>query len=182
MAAFLLAVVVVFVALAFAWLYSSDETQERLSPITERPDVIGGMPLGPPLQFHHTEKQKTVVEAFKHAWKAYKAYAWGKDELKPISQDYNDWFNLGLTLVDALDTMWVMGLTKEFYEARDWVAKEMVIAQDKDVNLFETTIRVMGGLLSTYHLTRDEIFLERAVSCLVCELTYFEYAILTVST
>jgi len=122
------------------------------------------MPLGPPLQSEHTERQKAVVEAFKHAWKAYKAYAGSKDELLPISRDSNEWFNLGLTLVDALDTMWVMGLSEEFGEAREWVAEEMVIAQDKDVNLFETTIRVLGGLLSTYHLTQDELFLERAVS------------------
>ena len=66
--------------------------------------------------------------------------------------------------MDALDTMWVMGLSEEFGEAREWVAEEMVIAQDKDVNLFETTIRVLGGLLSTYHLSQDELFLERAVS------------------
>ena len=90
-------------------------------------------------------------------------YAWGKDELKPISRDSNEWFNLGLTLVDSLDTMWLMGLTKEFEEAREWVETEMVIAQDKDVNLFETTIRVLGGLLTTYHLTQDKMFLKKAV-------------------
>ena len=90
-------------------------------------------------------------------------YAWGKDELKPISRDSNEWFNLGLTLVDSLDTMWLMGLTKEFEEAREWVEEEMVIAQDKDVNLFETTIRVLGGLLTTYHLTQDKMFLNKAV-------------------
>ena len=61
--------------------------------------------------------------------------------------------------------MWVMGLSEDFGEAIEWVAEEMVIAQDKDVNLFETTIRVMGGLLSTYYLMQDELFLERAVSC-----------------
>ena len=137
-----------------------------IQPNKQRPQEMAGMPLGPPLQSKHTERQRAVVEAFKHAWRAYKAYAWGKDELKPISKDSNEWFNLGLTLVDALDTMWVMGLTEEFNEAREWVAKEMVVAQDKDVNLFETTIRVMGGLLSTYHLTQDELFLERAVSLL----------------
>ena len=125
---------------------------------------IGGMPRGPPLQSEHTQRQEEVIGAFKHAWKAYKMYAWGKDELRPISKKSNEWFNLGLTLVDALDTMWLMGLTEEFSEAREWVKKEMVIAQDKDVNLFETTIRVLGGLLSAFHLTNDTVFLDRAVS------------------
>lgn len=39
----------------------------------------------------------------------------------------------------------------------------MRIDQDVDVNLFECTIRVLGGLLSTYALTHDHLFLDRAV-------------------
>ena len=138
----------------------SDQFQKREGQVVE----VGGMPLGQPLQLKHTDRQKAVVEAFLHAWKAYKKYAWGKDELQPISKGSNEWFNLGLTLVDALDTMWLMGLSDEFEEARNWVEKEMIIGVDKDVNLFETTIRVLGGLLSTYHLTQDKLFFERAVS------------------
>ena len=125
----------------------------------------GGMKLGQPVEGNHSDRQKAVVGAFKHAWTAYKSFAWGKDELKPVSKSSNEWFNLGLTLVDSLDTMWLMGLKDEFYEAREWIQYEMNIAQDKDVNLFETTIRVLGGLLSTYHLTGDTLFLDKAVSC-----------------
>lgn len=122
------------------------------------------MKLGPPLQMEHNEQQQEIVKAFKHAWKAYKKHAWGMDELKPISHGHSTWFNLGLTIVDSLDTMWLMGLTDEFNEARDWVANKMVIEQDRDVNVFETTIRVLGGLLSAYHLSKDVIFLDKAVS------------------
>jgi len=46
----------------------------------------------------------------KHAWKGYKDYAWGHDHLKPISRQPHDWLHLGLTLIDALDTLWIMGL------------------------------------------------------------------------
>ena len=162
------AATVVLLAVAAPWLYqtynSSTETLNNTIPAHERPHEVGGMPRGPPLQSEHTQRQEEVIGAFKHAWKAYKMYAWGKDELRPISKKSNEWFNLGLTLVDALDTMWLMGLTEEFSEAREWVKKEMVIAQDKDVNLFETTIRVLGGLLSAFHLTNDTVFLDRAVS------------------
>lgn len=49
-------------------------------------------------------------EAFRHAWKGYKDFAWGHDELRPLSKSYNEWFGLGLTLIDALDTMWILGL------------------------------------------------------------------------
>ena len=51
----------------------------------------------------------------------------------------------------------------EFLEARDWVAKDMNVGVNKDVNLFECTIRVLGGLLSAYHLSQDQIFLDKAV-------------------
>ena len=51
-----------------------------------------------------------VRETFRHAWKGYKDFAWGHDELRPISKSYSEWFGLGLTLIDALDTMWILGL------------------------------------------------------------------------
>ncbi|XP_030581445.1 mannosidase, alpha, class 1B, member 1b isoform X2 [Archocentrus centrarchus] len=103
-----------------------------------------------------------VQEAFRHAWKGYKDFAWGHDELKPISKSYSEWFGLGLTLIDALDTMWILSLKEEFEEAKAWVAAELTFNKNVDVNLFETTIRILGGLLSTYHLTGDTLFLDKA--------------------
>ncbi|XP_006878467.1 PREDICTED: LOW QUALITY PROTEIN: mannosidase, alpha, class 1B, member 1 [Chrysochloris asiatica] len=108
------------------------------------------------------KRQKAVVDAFLHAWKGYRKYAWGHDELRPVSRSFVEWFGLGLTLVDALDTMWILGLTKEFEEARKWVSQKLQFQKDVDVNLFESTIRILGGLLSTYHLTGDSLFLEKA--------------------
>ena len=55
-----------------------------------------------------------------------------------------------------------MNLKTEFKEARDWVDNSLDFSIDKDVNLFETTIRVLGGLLSAYHLSKDNVFLEKA--------------------
>ncbi|XP_028571710.1 endoplasmic reticulum mannosyl-oligosaccharide 1,2-alpha-mannosidase isoform X3 [Podarcis muralis] len=108
------------------------------------------------------ERQMAVIEAFRHAWKGYKEFAWGHDELKPISKSFSEWFGLGLTLIDALDTMWIMGLKEEFKEARKWVATDLNFNKNVDVNLFESAIRILGGLLSTYHLTGDNLFLEKA--------------------
>ncbi|KAG7318234.1 hypothetical protein KOW79_017989 [Hemibagrus wyckioides] len=105
---------------------------------------------------------EAVREAFRHAWKGYKDFAWGHDELKPVSKSYTEWFGLGLTLIDALDTMWILGLKKEFEEARQWVATHLSFEKNVDVNLFESTIRILGGLLSSYHLTGDALFLEKA--------------------
>uniref|UniRef100_A0A665WCJ3 alpha-1,2-Mannosidase n=1 Tax=Echeneis naucrates TaxID=173247 RepID=A0A665WCJ3_ECHNA len=108
------------------------------------------------------DRLEAVREAFRHAWKGYKDHAWGHDELKPISKSFGEWFGLGLTLIDSLDTMWILGLKEEFGEARTWVEKELSFSKNVDVNLFETTIRVLGGLLSTYHLTGDQLFLDKA--------------------
>lgn len=105
---------------------------------------------------------EAVQQAFRHAWKGYKDFAWGHDELRPLSKSYSEWFGLGLTLIDALDTMWILGLKEEFEEARTWVATELTFNKNVDVNLFESTIRILGGLLSTYHLTGDTLFLDKA--------------------
>uniref|UniRef100_A0A3Q1FKD0 alpha-1,2-Mannosidase n=1 Tax=Acanthochromis polyacanthus TaxID=80966 RepID=A0A3Q1FKD0_9TELE len=105
---------------------------------------------------------EAVREAFRHAWKGYKESAWGHDELRPMSKSYSEWFGLGLTLIDALDTMWILELKEEFEEAKSWVATELSFNKNVDVNLFESTIRILGGLLSTYHLTGDTLFLDKA--------------------
>ena len=47
-----------------------------------------------------------------HAWKAYRTYAWGYDELQPLSKTPSSWFGLGLTIVDAIDTLYIMNMTK----------------------------------------------------------------------
>lgn len=108
-------------------------------------------------------RQKAVVEAFQHSWKGYKEYAWGHDNFKPISKTFYDWFALGLSIVDSLDTLYIMNLEDEFKEARDWIDKYLLYNQNRNVNLFEVTIRVLGGLLSSYHLSGDDMFLHKAV-------------------
>jgi endoplasmic reticulum Man9GlcNAc2 1,2-alpha-mannosidase len=128
-----------------------------------------------------TDRQRAVVEAMQHAWKGYKKFAWGHDHLKPISASYHDWFFLGLTIVDSVDTLYIMNLkngtlhTKilvsknlqimilEYAEAKEWISKNLRFDKNRDVNLFEVTIRVLGGLLSAYHLTAEKVFLDKAV-------------------
>jgi len=64
------------------------------------------------MQFNGPEnaRMEAVVEAFRHSWRAYRMYAWGHDELLPITKTYTEWFGVGLTLIDSLDTMYIMGL------------------------------------------------------------------------
>uniref|UniRef100_A0A0A9A537 alpha-1,2-Mannosidase n=1 Tax=Arundo donax TaxID=35708 RepID=A0A0A9A537_ARUDO len=98
-----------------------------------------------------------------HAWTSYVTYAWGQDELQPQSKSgVNSFGGLGATLVDSLDTLYIMGLKDEFQKARDWVAESLDFDKDCEASVFETTIRVVGGLLSAYDLSADKIFLEKA--------------------
>ncbi|KAF7974892.1 hypothetical protein HWV62_11037 [Athelia sp. TMB] len=111
-------------------------------------------------------KQEAVVNAFKHAWLAYERDAMGDDEYHPISKQGSNLTKaggIGYTVVDSIDTMLIMGLHDEHARARDWVANKMSFERDANFNTFETTIRVLGGLLAAYHLTGgDPIYLEKA--------------------
>ena len=101
---------------------------------------------------------KQVRSEFLDAWNAYKQYAWGHDELKPISRGYHDWSEnstLLMTPVDALDTMILMGLTDEADKTREYIDANLSFDQDIEVKNFEITIRLLGGLLSSYQLTGD---------------------------
>uniref|UniRef100_A0A8C5RMU7 alpha-1,2-Mannosidase n=1 Tax=Laticauda laticaudata TaxID=8630 RepID=A0A8C5RMU7_LATLA len=138
----------------------SPEPPSKKINLPGRPSAVASEDQKEPVPLN--KRQLAVIEAFHHAWKGYKEFAWGHDELKPISKTFNEWFGLGLTLIDALDTMWILGLKAEFKEAREWVAKELDFQKDVDVNLFESAIRILGGLLSTYHLSGDNLFLEKA--------------------
>ena len=105
-----------------------------------------------------------VRSEFLYAWNAYKQYAWGHDELKPLSNGYHDWYSKSLlmTPVDALDTMVLMGLTDEADKTREFIAKNLSFDQDIEVKNFEITIRLVGGLLSSYQMTGDHRLLDLA--------------------
>uniref|UniRef100_A0A0D9W944 alpha-1,2-Mannosidase n=1 Tax=Leersia perrieri TaxID=77586 RepID=A0A0D9W944_9ORYZ len=111
----------------------------------------------------NNQRREKVKEAMVHAWNSYVKYAWGMDELQPQSKNgINSFGGLGATLVDSLDTLYIMGLKDEFQRARDWVAESLSFDKDYDASVFETTIRVVGGLLSAYDLSGDKIFLDKA--------------------
>ena len=105
-----------------------------------------------------------VRQEFLHAWDGYKKYSWGHDELKPLSKSYRDWYSrpLLMTPVDALDTMILMHLTPQADEARELITSRLSFDQDIYVKNFEVTIRLLGGLLSSYQLSGDKRLLDLA--------------------
>eukprot|EP00903_Cladosiphon_okamuranus_P020635 g18945.t1 len=109
------------------------------------------------------ERAIKVKEAMQHAWKGYRDYAWGADELAPRGKKPKEsWGGMGVTLVDSLDTLWLMGMKDEFWEARKWVRDHLSYGRAAEVSVFETTIRELGGLLSAYDLSGDDVFKMKA--------------------
>jgi len=108
--------------------------------------------------------QKQVRAEFLHAWNGYKKYAWNHDDLKPLSKTYHDWYAepLLMTPVDALDTMIIMGLKAEADKTREHIARNLSFDKNIDVQNFEITIRLLGGLLSSYQMTGDKRLLNLA--------------------
>lgn len=100
------------------------------------------------------------------AWRNYRERAWGRDEIKPISGGFSSFplktHHLGLSLIEAMDTLWVMGLDAEFAEALAWVKTKLDFDVDGEVSVFETSIRLFGGLLSAHHACGDVVLLAKA--------------------
>ena len=100
------------------------------------------------------------------AWDNYRQHAWGKDEIKPISGGSSTFplkgHHLGLTLIEALDTLWVMGLDSRFQDGVDWARHNLDFAVDGEVSVFETSIRLVGGLLSAHHACGEPFLLAKA--------------------
>jgi mannosyl-oligosaccharide alpha-1,2-mannosidase len=118
------------------------------------------------------KRRDAVRAAAKEAFGAFWKSALGHDELAPASGTGRDDFGgIDATLIDSLDTLHLMGLTKEFENALLYLKKpdsnfrRLIRGErDKDVSVFETNIRVLGGLLSTYDLTGDPDVLDLAES------------------
>lgn len=171
---------IVFVFVTFAvWDRQSllREHEEEVSKLTEKVNQLQGQlrKIGDltstedtakdPLDLDpiNNQRREKVKDAMLHAWNSYVKYAWGQDELQPQSKNgVNSFGGLGATLIDSLDTLYIMGLEDEFRKAREWVASSLDFNKDYEASVFETTIRVVGGLLSAYDLSGDDIFLEKA--------------------
>mgnify|MGYP006142595269 FL=1 len=103
-----------------------------------------------------------IRSSMQYAFQAYMRDAWKSDEYMPIKKrGINTFGGKGLTIIDSLDTLYLMGLDTEFKSAKHFVVNEFHF--HGRINVFENNIRVLGGLLSAYSLTNDRIFLEKAI-------------------
>jgi hypothetical protein len=129
----------------------------------------GFLPLGSNVQFYDPSEhqhsffdhddwsgqREAVKEVFKTTWEGYEKYAWGLDEYHPLTRKGKNMVEggMGWIIVDALDTAIMMNLTSQVATAREWISTSLSYNANHDVNTFETTIRMLGGLLSAYYLS-----------------------------
>ena len=108
----------------------------------------------------------SVRQELLHCWHAYVRYAWGHDEVRPLSKQFRDWYEqpVLMTPVDALDALLVMGCTPQADSARELIVERLSFDRDDRVQVFEVTIRLLGGLLSGYQMTGDKRLLDLADS------------------
>ena len=126
---------------------------------------------------NNTRRRELVAEAIKAAYGAYREHAFGADEVRvrvrggsferPLRYEAESWGGDAenrqmLQLVDALDTLHLAGLDAEFDEAVAHVARSFRFRPSQPASVFETTIRVVGGLLSAHALSGRAVLLEKA--------------------
>lgn len=123
-------------------------------------------------------KLAEIKSVFLKSWDGYRDFAWRQDELSPSSGKFrNPFAGWGATLVDSLDTLWIMGLREEFEEAVKAVEKiDFSTAKRLDIPVFETTIRYLGGLLAAYDVSGHKypILLDKAVELAEVLMSVFD--------
>lgn len=119
--------------------------------------------------------QSSVKDVFTRCWEAYRKRAWLADEVAPLSGAAKNTFGgWAATLVDSLDTLWIMGMKDEFYKAVRALDKiDFTVSSEETINVFETTIRYLGGFISAYDLSGEKSLLKKAVE--MAEMLYVAF-------
>jgi hypothetical protein len=124
-----------------------------------------------------SKRKEEIIDAVRICWNAYREDAFGKDEYRPLTKDgynFGEYHSIGYILIDSLDTLLLTGLKDEFNEVRNWLIHNHTFNIDVDVSVFESNIRLVGGLLSTFVITEDIIFLWKAFDLAERLLSAFE--------
>ncbi|KAJ4321158.1 hypothetical protein N0V84_005510 [Fusarium piperis] len=158
-----------FVASSVSW----SSLRLRHPPAAVKPLPQGGVQKLPQVQAENSKftsnkdteaRRDAVRDEFLRGWSAYRQRAWMRDELMPISGQWRDSFGgWAATLVDSLDTLWIMGLDEEFQAAANAVATlNWGEKRDGAIDVFKLTTRHLGGLLGAYELSGQEALLKKA--------------------
>jgi len=110
-------------------------------------------------------RAKAVKGALKDAFRAYEKDASGFDDLAPVSRRGVNWLYARATLVDALDSLYVVGLREDYERAVNEVLRPTLVGEPpfwQSVSVFEYHIRVVGGLLGAFEVSGDRRLLHAA--------------------
>ena len=180
------------VVLSIVWLFRqlNDSTYTNISSLRFRPHYVNKLPTTQPKKFDDIQfkfgsetdlnrdtrelRRAQVKEVFQRAWSGYTQVAWLKDELRPLSGGFATTFGgWAATLVDSLDTLWMMDMQEEFEIAVEAASSiNFNTSEAETINVFETTIRYLGGYLGAYDVSDGAypILLAKAIE--VAELLY----------
>lgn len=107
-----------------------------------------------------------VRREFLHAWNGYKQFAWGSDEVLPVSGKPKNFFvpehSFGLSIIEAMDTLYVMELDDELHQCVSWLRLHLNFDVDASIQMFEAVIRMVAGLMSGYYATGERFLLDGA--------------------
>uniref|UniRef100_H2YQP2 alpha-1,2-Mannosidase n=1 Tax=Ciona savignyi TaxID=51511 RepID=H2YQP2_CIOSA len=103
--------------------------------------------------------REQVKNMFYHAYNGYLDYAYPYDELRPLTCDgVNTWGSFSLTLIDALDTLAVLGNHSEFKRVATELINNIDFNINVNVSVFETNIRDMYLLAVFFRNTQFKSF------------------------
>ncbi|CAD5232071.1 unnamed protein product [Bursaphelenchus xylophilus] len=147
---------------------NKESNVEEADKAGEKVNVVAEPPKPQPIDLENAHRREFIKNMTKHAWAGYRKHAWGYNEVKPISKrSHNQPIfggeKMGATIVDGADTLYIMGLHEEYEQAKDFIKNNFSIHNAKTASTFETTIRFTGGLLSLYALTKDPMYIDKAV-------------------
>jgi hypothetical protein len=107
-----------------------------------------------------------VRDEFIHAWRGYRRFAWGFDEVRTVSGAGSNFFipahSFGLSIIEALDTLYVMELDDDLRDCVEWLRSHIDWDVDGDVQMFEAVIRMVAGLIAGYYATKERFMLDAA--------------------
>merc|ERR1719211_771115 len=86
----------------------------------------------------------------RHAWDNYVRYAWGRNELKPASKRGHSASvfgssPMGATVVDSLDTLYIMGMDELFKEKAVHIVDKLLPAFDTPTGIPYALINMKSG-------------------------------------
>lgn len=130
-------------------------------------EVPGSAWAAPPPTTAYASWGADARREMRQAWAFYVQFAFGHDQIRPASGGFTEFFvpghPVGLTIVEALDTLYVMGLDDELQQGVGWIEQNLPDFDiDASFQVFETNIRMVGGLLSGYHATGNGTLLDLA--------------------